>query len=105
MDASICRPSHDAAPGNDGPPVKREALLISRWRAPPTPRSFLDQQPGVPSPQMFLHDPHHFHIWQTVAHRFLYTDLVQNRLDEWSLDDIQQLSPDTVFVHGKLRKG
>ena len=66
------------------------------------------EHPGAPhdvSTHLFLHEPRHFPIWQQHAHRFLYTDLVQNRLDEWSLDDIRQLSPDTVFVHGKLRKG
>ena len=50
---------------------------------------------------LFLHEPRHFHIWQAHAHRFLYTDFVQNRLDEWSLDDIAAVSPDTVLVHGK----
>lgn len=54
------------------------------------------------STHLFLHDPAHFHIWQQHAHRFLYTDLVQNRLDHWTLDDVHRVSPDTVFVHGKL---
>eukprot|EP00966_Prymnesium_polylepis_P307740 7111375-Prymnesium_polylepis.1 len=36
------------------------------------------------STHLFLHDPRNFHIWQQVGHRFLYTDFVQNRLDEWN---------------------
>ena len=62
------------------------------------------KQPHDVSTHLFLHDPRHFHIWQAHAHRFLYTDLVQNRLDEWSLDAVRALSPDTVFVHGKHQK-
>ena len=56
------------------------------------------------STHLFLHDPRHFHLWQTVAHRFLYTDVVQNRLDEWALDDVRALSAETVLVHGKHRR-
>ena len=63
------------------------------------------RQPHDVSTHLFLHDPRHFHIWQEHAHRFLYTDLVQNRLDAWSLEDVRRTSPDTVFVHGKMRKG
>ena len=59
------------------------------------------KQPHDVSTHLFLHDPRHFHIFQTVAHRFLYTDVVQNRLDQWNLELIRQVSPDTVFVHGK----
>lgn len=62
------------------------------------------RQPHDVSTHLFLHDPRHFHIWQQHAHRFHYTDLVQNRLDEWNLEDIRRMSPDTVFVHGKMRK-
>merc|ERR1712185_361821 len=62
------------------------------------------REPHDVSTHLFLHDPRHFHIWQAHAHRFLYTDLVQNRLDAWGLEDVQALSPDTVFVHGKHRK-
>ena len=62
------------------------------------------RQPHDVSTHLFLHDPRHFHIWQAHAHRFHYTDLVQNRLDTWSLEDIWRTSPDTVFVHGKSRK-
>lgn len=53
---------------------------------------------------LFLHDPRHFHIWQLFGHRFMYTDFVQNRLDEWTIDAVHRLSPDTAFVHGKLFK-
>ena len=35
------------------------------------------------------------------AHRFLYTDLVQNSLADWTLEDVRDVSPDTAFVHGK----
>jgi hypothetical protein len=62
------------------------------------------RQPHDVSTHLFLHDPRHFHIWQRHAHRFHYTDLVQNRLDEWSLEEVRRVSPDTVFVHGKYRK-
>jgi hypothetical protein len=62
------------------------------------------QQPHDVSTHIFLHDPRHFHIWQTHAHRFLYTDFVQNRLDAWSLEEVRQVSPDTVLVHGKTRR-
>ena len=53
---------------------------------------------------VFLHDPSHFHIFQQHAHRFLYTDFVQNRLDEWDVQTVRALSPDTAFVHGKHSK-
>ena len=59
------------------------------------------RQPHDVSAYTFLHDPRHFHIFQRHAHRFLYTDLVQNRLDEWTLEKVRTVSPDTVFVHGK----
>jgi hypothetical protein len=59
------------------------------------------RQPHDVSSHMFLHEPRHFPIFQRHAHRFLYTDLVQNRLDEWTLDKVRAVSPDTVFVHGK----
>ena len=62
------------------------------------------KQPVDVSTHLFLHDPRHFHIWQEHAHRFLYTEFVQNRLDEWSVDDVRRLSPDTALVHGKKRK-
>jgi hypothetical protein len=61
------------------------------------------RQPLDVSTHLFLRDPRHFHIWQAHAHRFLYTDLVQNRLDTWTLEAVRTLSPDTVFVHGKHR--
>ena len=59
------------------------------------------RQPHDVSAYTFLHDPRHFHIFQRHAHRFHYTDLVQNRLDEWTLEKVRGVSPDTVFVHGK----
>ena len=62
------------------------------------------KQPADVSTHLFLHEPRHFHIWQQHAHRFLYTDLVQNRLDAWDEAAITAVSPDTVLVHGKLRK-
>ena len=62
------------------------------------------RQPHDVATHLFLHEPRHFHIWQAHAHRFLYTDLVQNRLDEWSLDAVRAISPETVLVHGKHRK-
>ena len=68
-------------------------------------RRVLAEHPGQPhdvSAYTFLHDPRHFHIFQRHAHRFLYTDLVQNRLDEWTLEKVRAVSPDTVFVHGKF---
>jgi hypothetical protein len=62
------------------------------------------KQPLDVSTHLFLHEPHRFHIFQRVAHRFLYTDFVQNRLDEWSVPMARAISLDTVFVHGKHRK-
>ena len=62
------------------------------------------EQPHDVSTYLFLHSPRHFHIWQQHAHRFLYTDFVQNRLDEWDEPDVHSLSPETVLVHGKKRK-
>ena len=70
-------------------------------------RRVADEYPRMPhdvSTHLFLHDPRHFHIWQAHAHRFLYTDFVQNRLDPWDLEAVRAVSPDTVLVHGKLRK-
>lgn len=61
------------------------------------------RQPHDVSTHLFLHEPRHFHIWQAHAHRFLYTDLVQNRLDEWNEASVRALSADTVLVHGKHR--
>ena len=62
------------------------------------------RQPADVSTHLFLHDPRHFHIWQTVAHRFHYTDFVQNRLDAWDVAAVRAVSADTVLVHGKLRR-
>ncbi len=59
------------------------------------------RQPHDVSTYLFLHDPSHFHIFQQVAHRFLYTDFVQNRLDEWDMPRVRAISADTAFVHGK----
>ena len=53
------------------------------------------------SSHLLLHDPRTFHLFQAHAHRFLYTDLVQNRLDSWTLSDVREISADTAFVHGK----
>ena len=61
------------------------------------------KQPHDVSTHLFLHDPRHFHIWQAHAHRFLYTDLVQNRLDAWSAEGVKKVSEETMFVHGKHR--
>ena len=64
------------------------------------------EHPGAPhdvSTHLFLHEPRHFHIWQQVAHRFHYTDFVQNRLDVWSDDAVAAVSADTFLVHGKHR--
>ena len=55
------------------------------------------------STHLFLHDPRHFHLWQTVAHRFLYTDVIQNRLDEWALDDVR--APLQLLEQGGLQGG
>ena len=63
------------------------------------------EQPTAPhdvSSYLFMHDPRNFAIFQQHAHRFLYTDFVQNRLDKWTIESAHQTSPDTVFVHGKL---
>ena len=62
------------------------------------------RQPHDVSTHLFLHNPRNFHIWQLHAHRFHYTDFVQNRLDEWGTQAIAAVSPDTVIVHGKHRK-
>ena len=59
------------------------------------------RQPHDVSTHIWLHDPRRFHIWQRHAHRFLYTDLVQNSLADWTLEDVRDVSPDTAFVHGK----
>jgi hypothetical protein len=59
------------------------------------------RQPHDVSTHIWLHDPRRFHIWQRHAHRFLYTDLVQNSLADWTKDDVLDVSPDTAFVHGK----
>ena len=56
------------------------------------------------STHLFLHNPRHFAIFQQYGHRFHYTDFVQNRLDEWTVEMARQVSPETVFVHGKLEK-
>ena len=61
-------------------------------------------QPHDVSTHLFLHDPSHFAIWQAHAHRFLYTDLVQNRLDAWDVAGVHAVSPETVLVHGKHRR-
>ena len=62
------------------------------------------QQPHDVSTHLFLHNPRHFRIWQAHAHRFLYTDFVQNRLDEWTLAAVHAVSTDTFLVHGKHRR-
>ena len=59
------------------------------------------RQPHDVSTHIWLHAPRRFHIWQRHAHRFLYTDLVQNSLADWTLEDVRDVSPDTAFVHGK----
>ena len=79
-----------------GQPCYRE--LMSRVKAES------GNQPLDVSTHLFLHDPHHFHIYQQVAHRFLYTDFIENRLDEWTVSSVRAASPDTAFVHGKHRK-
>ena len=62
------------------------------------------RQPHDVSTHIWLHDPRRFHIWQRHAHRFLYTDVVQNRLDAWDAEAVRRVSADTVLVHGKERK-
>ncbi|KAL1524750.1 hypothetical protein AB1Y20_019633 [Prymnesium parvum] len=63
-----------------------------------------EEHPHAPhdvSTHLFLHDPRHFHIWKQHAHRFMYTDIVQNHLGEWTANEVLSTSPDTAFVHGK----
>ncbi len=79
-----------------GQPCYRELLRRVRESAPEAPHDV--------STHLFLHEQRNFHIWQSVAHRFLYTDFVQNRLDNWSLADVRAVSADTVLVHGKHEK-
>ena len=76
-----------------GQPCYRELLrrMAAEWSL----------SPHDVSTHLFLHDPRNFHIFQQVAHRFLYTDLVQNRLDEWDLESIRKVSADTAFCARK----
>ena len=70
-------------------------------------RRIASEFPDAPhdvSTHWYLHEPRHFHIWQAHAHRFLYTDFVQNRLDEWTEDAVRAVSADTFLVHGKHRQ-
>eukprot|EP01047_Picozoa_sp_COSAG01_P002545 COSAG01_NODE_68_length_28978_cov_182.027777_6_plen_496_part_00 len=60
-------------------------------------------QPFDVSQHCFLHDRRHFPIFQEWAHKFIYTDVLQNWVGPWSAKDVAAASPNTVIVHGKGR--
>ena len=61
------------------------------------------EQPFDVSQHRFLHDRAHFRIFQEWAHKFVYTDVLQNWIGEWSAAEVVAASPNTVVVHGKER--
>lgn len=60
-------------------------------------------EPFDVSQHRFLHDRRNFRIFQRWAHKFMYTDVVQNWVGEWSTEAVASVSPNTVVVHGKDR--
>lgn len=51
----------------------------------------------------FLQDGDNYKVWQTVAHRFQHTGIIQNRWREvMSLDEFAQSFPETYLVHGAI---
>jgi hypothetical protein len=60
-------------------------------------------EPFDVSQHRFLHDRRHFPIFQKWAHKFLYTDVLQNWIGPWSREQVVASSPNTMIVHGKDR--
>jgi hypothetical protein len=43
-------------------------------------------------------------VFQEWAHKFVYTDVLQNWIGAWDLEEVVRASPNTVIVHGKERQ-
>ncbi len=61
------------------------------------------EEPFDVSQYRYLHDRARFNIFQEWAHKFVYTDVLQNWIGAWKLGEVLATSPNTVIVHGKER--
>ena len=61
------------------------------------------EEPFDVSQHRYLHDRASFNIFQEWAHKFVYTDVLQNWIGAWKLGEVLATSPNTVIVHGKER--
>lgn len=61
------------------------------------------EEPFDVSQHRYLHDRARFNIFQEWAHKFVYTDVLQNWIGGWKLSEVLSTSPNTVIVHGKER--
>ena len=53
---------------------------------------------------LWIHSRKHYREFQRYAHKFVYTDMMQNWLGDWCRDQVLEHSPNAVMVHGKHRK-